>query len=130
MWHFNRSQKTTMSWSAMFFNSYIPETGSTVFRPVMMNQDASRTTMRDQQVPMVCVNWMTVQLRACATDEAPLFIRRVLFFSSYEKARYVRGVMDRNMSLIYSLKFVIQQIRQSEESIECLSLAQGLSVEF
>jgi len=111
MWHFNRSQKTTMFWSAMFFNSYTPETGSTVFRPVMMNQHASRTTTRDQQAPMVCVNWMTVQLKACATDEAPLFTRRVLFFSSYEKARYVSGVMDRNMSLIYSLRFLIQQIR-------------------
>ena len=45
-----------MSWSAMFFSSYAPETGSTVFRLVMMNQDAFPTTTEDQQATMVCVN--------------------------------------------------------------------------
>ena len=38
-----------MFWSAMFFNSSTPETGSTVFRSAMMNQDAFRTTTRDQR---------------------------------------------------------------------------------
>ena len=70
-----------MFWSTMFFDSSTLETGSTVFRPVMMNQDASRTTTRDQQAPMVCVNLITVALKACATDTALLFTPRVLFFS-------------------------------------------------
>ena len=53
---FDQSQKTAVFWSAMFSTIYIAQTGSTVFRPAMMNQDASHTTTRDQRAAMVCVN--------------------------------------------------------------------------